>query len=89
VRLGLTKLIEYDIQLLDNTPLRLPPYRLSPPKMQYLREHIKSLLKEGFIEPSSSNYSSPVFLVPKSTGSFQAVVDFRALNKRISVRFLS
>jgi hypothetical protein len=27
-RLGLTNLIEYDILLLDNTPVRLPPYRL-------------------------------------------------------------
>jgi hypothetical protein len=53
--------------------------------MQYLREHIKSPRKEGVIEPSSSNYSSPMFLVRKSTGSFRAVVDFRALNKRISV----
>jgi hypothetical protein len=39
-RLGLTNLIEYDIQLLENTPVRLPPYRLLPPKMLYLRGHI-------------------------------------------------
>jgi hypothetical protein len=31
-RLYLTKLLEYDIQLLDHTPVKLPPYRLVPPK---------------------------------------------------------
>jgi len=77
--------MEYEIQLTDNTPVRLPPYRLSPPKMQYLREHITTLLRDGVIEPSLSNYSSPTFLVPKPGGAYRAVVDFRMLNKRISI----
>jgi hypothetical protein len=53
--------------------------------MQFLREHIQQLLKDGVIEPSRSNYSSPMFLVPKAGGTYRAVVDFRALNKRISI----
>jgi hypothetical protein len=73
--LGLTQLMEYDIQLLDKTPVQLAPYRLSPSKMQYLRGHIKTLLKEGVIEPSPLNYSSPMFLVHKSAGVYSAVVD--------------
>jgi len=83
--LGLTHLMEYEIQLLDNTPVRLAPYRLALPKMQYLREHIKKLLREGVIEPSFSNYLSPMFLVPKSAGGYRAVVDFRVLNMRIVI----
>ena len=31
-KLGLTHLMEYKIQLINKTPVRLPPYRLSPPK---------------------------------------------------------
>jgi hypothetical protein len=83
-RLGLTHVLEYEIQLLDKAAVRLAPYRLAPPKMHYLREHIKQLLKDGVIEPSSSQYSSPVFLVRKSGGEYRAVVDFRAINKRIA-----
>ena len=63
-KLELTRLMEYDIQLSDNTPVTLPPYRLSPPKMQYLREQIKTLLRDGVIEPSLSNCSCLLFLVP-------------------------
>jgi len=51
-KLGLTHIMEYEIQLLDYTPVRLTPYRLSPPKMQYFREHIKALLRDGVIEPN-------------------------------------
>jgi len=43
-KLGLTHLMEYKVQLIDKTPVSLPPYRLSPQKMQYLREHIKILI---------------------------------------------
>jgi hypothetical protein len=84
-KLGLTHLLEYHIQVKDNKLVRSPPYKLAPPKMQFLREHIKQLLKDGVIEPSSSQYSSPMFLVPKRDQSYRAVVDYRALNKRIEI----
>jgi len=42
--------MQYEIQLHDMTP-----------KMQYLREHINILLRDGVVEPSLSNYSSPMF----------------------------
>ena len=83
-KLGLTHLLQYEIQLTDTKPVRLSPCRLSPPKMQYLREHIKTLLNEEVIEPSVSSYSSPMFMVPETGGDYRAVVDFRMLNKRIS-----
>jgi hypothetical protein len=50
-KLGLTHIMEYEIKLLDNTPVRLTPYGLSTPKMQHLREHIKPLLRDGVMEP--------------------------------------
>jgi hypothetical protein len=84
-RLGLTRLIKYDIQVKDPKPVRLAPYRLSPPKVKFLREHIQSLLQQGIIETSVSPYSSPMFLVPKQGGSYRAVVDYRALNKCIEI----
>jgi hypothetical protein len=33
-KLGLTTLLEYDIELLDLSPVKLAPYRLVPPKMK-------------------------------------------------------
>jgi hypothetical protein len=84
-RLGLTRLLQYEIILKDTRPVKLPPYRLAPPKMKFLREQIKKLLDEGVIELSASTYSSPMFLVPKVPNNFRAVVDYRLLNQRIEV----
>ena len=64
-RLGLTDVLEYEIQLEETTPVRLPPYRLAPPKMKVMKDKIAEMLKQGIIRPSRSNYSSPMFLVPK------------------------
>ena len=54
--------------------------------MTFLREHIKKLL--AVIEASSSAYSSPMFLVPKGSESFHAVVDYRLLNPSIEVEYI-
>jgi hypothetical protein len=51
--------------------------------MQFLREHVKRLLEDGVIEPSTSQYSSPMFLIPESDQSYRAVVDYCLLNQRI------
>jgi len=45
--------MEYEIQLLDNTPVRSAPYRLAMPNMKYLREHQKVI--KGWY------YRTPVF----------------------------
>jgi len=44
-----------------------------------------TLVRNGVIEPSLFNYSSPMFLVSKTGGAYRAVVDFRMLNKHISI----
>ena len=84
-KLGLTSLIEYTICVKDTKPVCLAPYRLSPPKMNFLRGRVQSLLRQGIVEPSVSTYSSPVFLVPKREGLFRAVVDYIVLNSRIDI----
>lgn len=61
-RLGRTNLVEYDIELTDDTPVRSRPYAYAPPKMEELRRHVAELLDQGVVSPSSSHYSSPAFL---------------------------
>jgi hypothetical protein len=43
------------------------------------------MLEQGIIRPSTSHYSSPIFLVPKGQGGFRPVVDYRTLNKKIKI----
>jgi len=84
-KLGRTNILQYEISLKDSSPVRLPPYRLSPPRMCILREKIQKWLDEGVIRPSVSPYSSPIFLVPKGDNDFRPVVDYRQLNQKIDI----
>jgi hypothetical protein len=54
-----------------------------PPKMDILRHHVQDMLEQVIIRPSTSQYSSPIFLVPKGQGGFHPMVDYLALNKKI------
>lgn len=83
--LGLTTVLEYEIILKDFKPVRLPPFRLSPPRLAALKSKIQVMLDKGIIQPSCSSYSSPIFLVPKGANDFRPVVDYRVLNTRLSI----
>ena len=83
--MGLTNELEYDIVLEDHKPVRLSPYRLSPPRLKVMKQHIDKMLEDGIIRPSTSSYSSPIFLVPKGEKEFRPVVDYRVLNSKILI----
>ncbi|XP_022836889.1 uncharacterized protein LOC111364267, partial [Spodoptera litura] len=54
-----TKLIEHIIKTVDEKPISVPPYRLSPPRKETLQHEIKAMLAEGIIQPSTSPWAAP------------------------------
>ena len=75
-----TDKIYHDVIVTDSKPIKQNPYRMNPVKQNYLREEVKFLLENDFIEPSQSNYSSPCILVPKSDGTYRMCTDYRKVN---------
>ena len=75
-----TDKIYHDVIVEDSKPIKQHPYRMNPLKQKYLRDEVKYLLKNDFIEPSQSNYSSPRILVPKSNGTYRMCTDYRKVN---------
>ena len=88
-KLGHCKGSQFRIQLIDEkqTPLQIKPYKKSFSERDMINTHINHLLNLGVIEPSRSNWSFSVLLVPKkSTNEYgdretRMCVDYRPLNK--------
>ena len=78
--LGTCNLMKHKIELLDSTPVRCRPYRVSISERQEINKQVNDMLAQGIIQPSYSPYASPVVLVSKKDGSKRFCVDFRKVN---------
>ena len=73
--------IDHKIPLKDEKQVvNLRPYRFSFFQKLEIEKIVDELLKNSFISPSSSPYSSPILLVKKKDNTWRMCVDFRRLN---------
>lgn len=77
---GKTQLAEHGIKLKCPGPVRLPCYRIPAQLLPKIKEEVDAMRSMGIIEPSTSEWSSPVVLVPKKDGSLRFCMDFRKVN---------
>ena len=77
---GRTNLAVHRIATADASPVRLPPYRLPQAYRNTVKEEIQEMLQHQIIEPSKSEWASPIVLVTKKDGSVRMCVDYRRLN---------
>ena len=61
------------------------PYRLPHAYWEEVKQELKAMLVEGVIEPSQSDWASPVVLIRKKDGSICLCVDYRKLNAQSKV----
>ena len=77
---GKTKAIQHFICTTKNNPVRQQPYCLPHAYWEEVKQEVKDMLAEGVIEPSQSDWASPIILVRKKDGSMCLCVDYRKLN---------
>uniref|UniRef100_A0A3Q3D276 Reverse transcriptase domain-containing protein n=1 Tax=Hippocampus comes TaxID=109280 RepID=A0A3Q3D276_HIPCM len=66
---GRTDLITHKIMLKENKPVRLRPSRIPEQQVEPLKQEVQAMLDMGIIEPSKSEWSNPIVLVPKKDSS--------------------
>ena len=64
----------------DTPPFKEHFWRIPPPQLDEVREHLKLMLDAGVIWPSNSPWCNAVVLVRKKDGSPLFCIDFRKLN---------
>jgi hypothetical protein len=84
---GRTHLIEHDIELISDKPIRSKPYRTSPRQTEIIKSEIKRMLSLGIIEIAESDYTSPVTLVENPNRDPRLCCDYRKLNSVIKTQF--
>ncbi|XP_068245439.1 uncharacterized protein [Palaemon carinicauda] len=78
---GRTKTISHNIKLQSDEPIRAKNYPIPLSLLDEFNKEVDRMIDMDIIQPSTSDYCSPVVIVRKPNGSIRLCVDFRALNK--------
>lgn len=78
---------EQTLRLTEHTPVCVKNYRLPQYQKEEINTQVSQLLEHDLIEPSMSNYNSPLILVPKKSvddkKTWRMCVDYSLLNKKL------
>ncbi|GKE01215.1 hypothetical protein Tco_1389198 [Tanacetum coccineum] len=78
--------VEFTIELVPGSdPISKAPYRMTPFKLQELKEQLQELLDRRFIRRSMSSWGALVLFVKKKDGYMRLCINYRELN-RVTIR---
>jgi len=82
-RMPVRKVWDHTIDLKEEfVPSKTKVYPLSRNEREEVQDFVNKHLRKGYIQPSKSQQTSPVFFVGKKDGGKRMVMDYRKLNKQ-------
>ncbi len=76
---GRTDLTEHSIDMGSARPIRLPPYKIPHAYRESVERELKEMEESEVIEPSQSEWSSPIVIVKKKMGIYEYVLTSESL----------
>ena len=76
---GQTKVVEHTIDT-ESKPIRQAAYRIPHAYREGVLKELEEMKESGIIEPSCSEWASPIGVARKKDGSIRLCVDYRKLN---------
>lgn len=77
---GITNLTEHRVDVGGHPAIKQRYYLVSPKVQEAIHAEVDSMLQAGIIEPSHSDWSSPIVMVRKPNGTYRFCLDFRKVN---------
>ena len=77
---GRTDMAEHSIETGKENPVRQVPYRIPYAQREEMMKEVQRMEEIGVLQPSKSDWASPVVMVPKKDGTQRFCVDFRKVN---------
>jgi len=78
---GKTRLVEHEIKLTSDKPVRSKPYPTPYNLQKEIDKEIDVMLENDIIEKSEAAYAAPLVVVKKSDGSNRICCNYKQLNK--------
>ena len=72
---------EFAIDLISDSVVKLNEYPVPLAQKSEIQEHVKDLERKGIIQNSSSEFSSPAFIIRKPIGNPRLVINYKKLNE--------
>eukprot|EP00061_Rhincodon_typus_P014390 g41379.t1 len=76
--MGRTNAITHEVDVGNAVPRKEHPYRFNPLKAAQVQKEVET--QENIIDPSQSEWSLPIMLVPKPDGTQRFCVDYQKVN---------
>ena len=87
---GRIDMAEHSIETGTETPVRQLPYRIPYAQREEMMKEVQRMEEMGVVQPSKSDWASPVVMVPKKDGTHRFCEDFapfRRVKKKDSIHY--
>jgi hypothetical protein len=86
-KMSINNFYTQSLRVIDKDPVYIKNYRNPHSTRDEINKQVDNLLNNDLIEPSMSNYNSPIILVPKKNNNnekkWRLCIDYRRLNKKL------